>query len=60
MHILGTDHQLFEKQSKKKRRDFTLIKRQLSEYVTKVIKNRFSNAILKSLEAALLVNIKVS
>ena len=39
----------FLESSRKKWRDFTLKKRRLSEYVTKVIKNMFSNAIFKTL-----------
>ena len=49
LHILGTDHQLFGKQSKKSGEILHRKKRRLSEYVTKVIKNLFSNAILESL-----------
>ena len=49
LHILGTDHQLFGKQSKKSGEILHWKKRRLSEYVTKVIKNLFSNAIYKTL-----------
>ena len=49
LHILGTDHQLFGKQSKKSGKILHWKKRRLSEYVTKVITNLFSNAIFKCL-----------
>ena len=49
LHILGTDHQRFGKQSKKSGEILHWKKRQLSEYQTKVIKNLFSNAIFKNL-----------
>ena len=49
LHILGIDHQLFGKQSKKSGEILHWKKRRLPEYVTKVIKNLFSNAIFKSL-----------
>ena len=49
LHILGTDHQLFGKQSKKSGEILHWKKRRLPEYVTNVIKNLFSNAIFKTL-----------
>ena len=49
LHILGADHQHFEKQSKKSGEILYWKKRRISEYVTKVIKNLFSNALFKSL-----------
>ena len=48
LHILSADHQLFEKQSKKSGEILYWKKRWLSEYVIKVIKNLFSNALFRS------------
>ena len=48
LHILGADHQLFEKQSKKSGEILYWKQRWLSEYVIKVIKNLFSKALFKS------------
>ena len=60
LHILGTDYQLFElfgKQSEKSGEILHWKKRRLSEYVTKVIKNLFRNAIFKTLiEVCVFVN----
>ena len=49
LHILVTDHQLFENQSKKNGEILHWKKRGMSEYVTKVIKNLFRNAIFQTL-----------
>ena len=49
LHILGTDHQIIGKQSKKSGEILHWQKRRLSEYVTKVIKNLSSNDIFKIL-----------
>ena len=48
-HILCTDHQLFEKLSKKSGDILHWKRRQLSEYVTKVINNLFRKALFTSL-----------
>ena len=49
LHIWGADHQLKKKSRKKSGEILYLKKRRMSEYVTKVIKNLFSNALFKSL-----------
>ena len=55
LHILGADHQLFGKQSKKSGEILYWKKWQLSEYVTKVIKHLFRNTLFKSLIERLLI-----
>ena len=55
LHILGTEHQLFGKQSKKSGEILHGKKRRLSEYVTKVIENLFNNAFFKKLIEKLLI-----
>ena len=46
LHILGTDHQLLEKKTvEKSGKILYWKKRRMSEYVTKVIRNLFSNAL---------------
>ena len=55
LHILGADHQHFGKQSKKSGEILYWKKRQLSEYVTKVIKNLLRNTLFKSLIEQLLI-----
>ena len=47
LHILGPDHQLFEKELKKSGEILYWKKRRMSEYVTTVINNLFSNALFK-------------
>ena len=59
LHILGADHQLFGKHSTKSGEILHWKKQRLSEYVTKVIKNLFSNAIFKSFIEKWLVYHKV-
>ena len=58
LHFWGTDHQLFGKQSKKSDEILHWKQRRLSEYVKKVIKNLFSNAIFKILIEKCLINHK--
>ena len=56
LHILGANHQLFEKQPKKSGEILYWKKRRLSEYVTMVIKNLFSNALSTGLIEKWLIN----
>ena len=44
LHILGADHQLFENSRKKSGEILCWKKQRMSEEVTKVVKNLFSNA----------------